>query len=109
VRHVLAPDERPLHWVGSSKEDLLEFPEQVKDDMGNALGIAQCGGTAPMAKPWKGLGPGVLEIVESREGDAYRAVYTVRFQKVVYCMPFRRSRRRVSVPPNGISTLLRSD
>ncbi len=31
--------------------------------MGNALGLAQFGGTAPTAKPWKGLGPGVLEIV----------------------------------------------
>jgi len=27
--------------------------------MGNALGIAQFGGTAPTARPWKGLGPGV--------------------------------------------------
>jgi phage-related protein len=53
----------------------------VKDDMGNALGIAQFGGTAPTAKPWKGLGPGVLEIVESHDGNAYRAVYTVRFEK----------------------------
>jgi phage-related protein len=50
----------------------------VKDDMGNALGIAQFGGTAPTAKPWKGLGPGVLEIVESHDGNAYRAVYSVR-------------------------------
>jgi len=38
VRRVLAPDEKPLHWVGSSKDDLLGFPERVKDDMGNALG-----------------------------------------------------------------------
>jgi phage-related protein len=47
----------------------------VKDDMGNALGIAQFGETAPTAKPWKGLGPGVLEIVESHDGNAYRAVH----------------------------------
>ncbi len=51
--------------------------------MGNALGIAQFGGTAPTAKPWKGLGPGVMEIVESHAGNAYRAVYTVRFEKAV--------------------------
>ena len=37
-------------------------------------GIAQFGGTAPTAKPWKGLGPGVLEIVDSHDGNAYRAV-----------------------------------
>ena len=49
----------------------------------NALGIAQLGGTAPTAKSWKGLGPGVLEFVESHDGTAYRAVYTVRFEKTV--------------------------
>ena len=47
VRRVLAADERPLHWVGSSKRDVLGFPAAVKEDMGNALGIAQFGGTAP--------------------------------------------------------------
>jgi len=60
VRRVPAADEKPLHWVGSSKRDFLSFPAGVKEDMGNALGIAQFGGTAPTAKPWKGLGPGVL-------------------------------------------------
>ena len=33
-----------------------------------------------------GLGAGVLELVESREGNAYRAVYTVRFEKAVYVL-----------------------
>jgi phage-related protein len=70
VRRVLAADEKPLHWVGSSKRDFLSFPAAVKEDMGNALGIAQFGGTAPTAKPWKGLGPGVLEVVESHDGNA---------------------------------------
>jgi phage-related protein len=86
MRHVPANHEKPLHWVGSSKRDFLEFPEPVKDDMGNALGVAQFGGTAPSAKPWKGLGPGVLELVDSHDGDAYRAVYTVRFDDSVYVL-----------------------
>lgn len=54
--------------------------------MGNALGIVQFGGTPPLAKPWKGLGPGVLELVESHDGNAYRAVYTVRFAEAVYVL-----------------------
>ena len=86
MRRVLVAGEKPLHWVGSSKRDFLEFPDPVKDDMGNALGIAQFGGMAPTAKPWKGLGPGVLEIVEAHEGNAYRAVYTVRFDDAVYVL-----------------------
>jgi phage-related protein len=86
VRRVLAADEKPLHWVGSAKRDFLSFPAAVMEDMGNALGIAQFGGTAPSAKPWKGLGPRVLEVVESHDGNAYRTVYTVRFEKAVYVL-----------------------
>lgn len=78
--------ETPVHWVGSSKDDLLTFPQQVVSDMGYALGVAQLGGKHPSAKPWKGDGPGVFEIVESFDGDAYRALYTVRFQGVIYVL-----------------------
>jgi phage-related protein len=105
VRRVLAADEKPLHWVGSSKRDFLSFPAVVKDDMGNALGIAQFGGTGPTAKPWKGLGPGVVEIVESHEGNAYRAVYTVRFEKAVWSFTrFRKSLRPVFGRPKRMSS-----
>jgi len=76
--------ERPVHWIGSSKSDLLEFPDEVIKDMGYALGVAQLGGKHPGAKPWKGDGPGVFEIVESFDGNAYRAIYTVRFEGVIY-------------------------
>jgi phage-related protein len=86
VRQPLAVGERPVHSVGSSKRDFLAFPDGVEDDRGNVLGIAQFGGTAPSAKPWKGLGAGVLELVESREGNAYRAVYTVRFAEAAYVL-----------------------
>jgi len=102
VRRVPAADEKPLHWVGSSKRDFLSFPTAVKEDMGNALGIAQFGGTAPTAKPWKGLGPGVLEVVESHDGNAYRAVYTVRFEKAVYVLHAFQKKS-----PSGIRTAKR--
>ncbi len=86
MRRVPASGEKPLHWVGSSKRDLLGFPKPVQEDVGSALGIAQFGGTAPSAKPWKSLGSGVLEVVESHDGNAYRAVYTVRFDEAVYVL-----------------------
>jgi phage-related protein len=38
-------------------------------------------------KPLKGFGDaGVLEIVGDFDGDTYRAVYTVRFARVVYVL-----------------------
>lgn len=84
--HGSDPGERPLDWVGSSKKDFLAFPEPVKDEMGNALALAQFGGRHPTAKSWKGQGPGVFELVEDHDGDTYRALYTVRFEKVVYVL-----------------------
>jgi len=78
--------EKPLHWVGSSKRDLLAFPDEVVDDLGYALSVVQHGGMPPSAKAWKGEGPGVFELVEDHRGDAFRVVYTVRFEKAVYVL-----------------------
>jgi phage-related protein len=86
MRARLAIGERPLDWVGSSKRDLFAFPVQVQREIGNALGLAQFGGKHPSAKPWKGEGPGVFEVVDDFAGDTYRAVYTVRFRHVVYVL-----------------------
>jgi phage-related protein len=82
----LTSGEKPLDWVGSSKRDFLTFPAAVQDELGNALGLAQFGGKHPQAKPWKGQGAGVFEVVENHDGNTYRAVYTVRFREVVYVL-----------------------
>jgi len=79
-------DEKSLHWVGSAKKDLLRFPDQVVDNVGFALGVVQYGGHPPSAKPWKGRGPGVFEVVENDGSGTYRVVYTVHFSKAVYVL-----------------------
>ena len=78
--------EKPLHWVGSSKKDLLAFPADVVDNFGYLLGVVQQGGVPPSAKPWKGEGSGVLELVENRRAGTWRVVYTVRFEKAIYVL-----------------------
>src|SRR5712692_6475169 len=102
MRPRLVPGEKPLYWVGCSKRDLLDFPEAVKDGIGSALSVAQFGGKHPAAKPWKGEGPGVLEIVEDYQSDAYRAVYTVRFERAVYVLHAFQKKS-----PKGIKTASR--
>ena len=37
------PSFKPVIWVGTSLEDLREFPEAVKDHKGDALYVAQGG------------------------------------------------------------------
>ena len=75
-----------MHWVGSAKKDLLGFPALVIDSFGYLLGVVQAGGMPPAAKPWKGEGPGVFELVEDWRGDTWRVVFVVRFEKAVYVL-----------------------
>jgi len=97
ARKSRAPGEKPLFWVGSAKADLLDFPGPVKDGIGVALSVAQFGGKHPRAKPWKGEGTGVLEVVEDYRSDTFRAVYTVRFERAVYVLhAFQKKSRRGS-------------
>jgi phage-related protein len=45
MTRTLSEGEKPLDWVGSSEKGFLSFPTLVKNEMGNALGLAQFGGT----------------------------------------------------------------
>lgn len=81
-----ARGEKPLYWVGCSLNDLRTFPEKVQKKIGVALSLARFGGKHPSAKPWKGAGSVVFEIVEDYRSDAYRAIYTVRFADAVYVL-----------------------
>lgn len=82
----VASSLRPLLWVRSSKRDYRDFPATVQDRFGFALFLAQTGQHPPSAKPLRGLGSGVVELVEDFDGDTYRAVYTVRFADAVYVL-----------------------
>jgi phage-related protein len=78
---------KPLEFIGSSREDLSDFPAEVKRCVGFALRAAQKGGKHPDAKPLKGFGgASVLEVVSDFDGDTFRAVYTVKFKGVIYVL-----------------------
>ena len=80
-------DQKPVEWIGSSKEDLSQFPREVKTVFGFALHEAQLGRKHPDAKPLKGYGSaGVLEVVARFDGDAFRAVYTVKLEGRIYVL-----------------------
>ena len=80
------PGEKPLYWIGSSLKDITRFPVKAQRSVGFALSAAQYVGKHPAAKPWKGEGSGVLEVVKDHDGDTYRAIYTVRFANAVYVL-----------------------
>jgi phage-related protein len=78
---------KPVIWVGSSRQDLREFPEPVQDHVGYALYVAQRGGKHRDAKVLSGFGgAGVVEIVKDYRSDTFRAVYTLRYAGAIYVL-----------------------
>jgi len=96
-----------LYWEGSSKKDLKEFPIPVQKDMGVALFVAQLGRTPGSAKPWKGLGSGVFELIEDHRGDTFRAVYVVRFRGAVHVLHAfqKKSRSGIATPQPDVKLI----
>lgn len=100
---------RPLLWIASSKRDYRGFPRRVQEGFGFELHLAQTGQHPPSAKPLKGLGSGIVELVESFDGDAYRAVYTVRFSEAVYILHAfkKKSKTGIKTPQGDIDLIKR--
>jgi phage-related protein len=95
---------RPLRWIGSSRKDYGQFPEAVQEQFGFELFLAQTGQHPPSAKPLRGLGSGVIELIEDFDGDTYRAVYAVRFATAFYVLhAFKKeSKRGIKTPQSDI-------
>jgi len=89
----------------------MAFPEDVKDDIGYALHLVQIGETPRNAKPLTGAqfpGVSVMEIVQPYDSDTYRAVYTAKFEGVVYVLYCfqKKSKSGVSTPRQDINLIL---
>jgi phage-related protein/predicted XRE-type DNA-binding protein len=93
--------QKPTLWIGSSRDDLRAFPDEVRRVMGFAINDAQTGEEHPRAKALKGFGGrSVLEVVDDEDGDTYRAVYTVRFVGVIYVLhAFQKKSKKGSETP----------
>jgi len=99
---------KPVRWIGTSLRDLRSFPPPVRIDIGHALFTAQEGKTDPAAKPLKGFGgASVLDIVASHHGNAWRAVYTVRFHDAIYVLHAfqKKSTKGIATPAREIERI----
>ena len=96
---------KPIIWLGSSREVLRRFPEEVRRDIGQALYAAQQGETDPAARPLKGFGgTRVMEIVDRHDTDAFRAVYTAQFTGAIYVLHVfqKKSKRGIATPRKDV-------
>ncbi len=104
-----APPLKPVVWLGDSLRELKTFPAAVQDEMGYAIYLAQCGQKHVSAKPLRGLGSGVLEVVSDQRGDTFRAVYTVRFgdREFVLHAFQKKSKSGIATPKADIDLITR--
>ena len=89
---------RRIVWMGSSFDDLRQFPEDVRRDAGFQLYRLQSGLEAADWKAMPQLGRGVEEIRLRHFSGAYRVIYLARFAEAIYVLHVLTKRR--DGPPN---------
>ena len=92
------PKGKPIDWVGSSRDDLKSFPDEVQQAFGFDLYQVKLGDVPASAKPLRGYLSGVYELKESHEGNAYRAVY------VLHCFQ-KKSKSGIATPQKDIDLI----
>jgi phage-related protein len=98
---------RPVVWLGSSKKNLRDFPDGAQKLLGDELQLIQFGGMPKDAKPFKGVGSGVLEIALRYASDAYRVVLAVQFGRRVYVLHafHKKSKRGIETPQRDVDLI----
>ena len=99
---------RELVFVGSSRKDLMAFPDKARQAAGYGLFQAQLGDKSDQAVPLKGFGgASVLELRIDDDGNTYRAVYTVAFANRVYVLHCfqKKSKSGIATPQREIDVI----
>lgn len=76
---------KPLHWLGSSLDDLRAFPEEARRAAGYQLGRVQQGLMPDDWKPMTAVGPGVYEI-RIHTGTEHRVFYVAKYDDAIYVL-----------------------
>jgi phage-related protein len=95
---------RPISWIKAALKEFEAFPEGARSICLTALTIAAEGGKADIAKPMRGLGSGVFEIVLPFKGDAFRVVYVLQLAEEIWGIHAfqKKSTRGIKTPKREI-------
>ncbi|MDR3569828.1 MAG: type II toxin-antitoxin system RelE/ParE family toxin [Syntrophobacteraceae bacterium] len=101
------PVLRPLVWLGSSKKNLLSFPSEAQELMGDELQLIQFGGMPKDAKLFRGVGSGVIEIALRYDSDGYRTVVAVQLGTKIYVLHAfqKKSKKGIATPQQDIDLI----
>jgi len=77
---------KPVYFVGSSREDLRDLPEDARETAGYQLFKVQQGKEPDDWKPMPLVGAGVNEIRVWDDSGTYRVLYVAKFEDAVYVL-----------------------
>lgn len=77
---------KPVHFVGTSRQDLRQLPDSAQETAGFQLFKVQQGKEPDDWKPMPTIGPGVQEIRVRDERRAFRIFYVAKFEEAVYVL-----------------------
>jgi phage-related protein len=77
--------DKPIYWIGSSRDDICDFPEDARKKAGFQLRAMQRGEKTNDFKSMPTIGKGVEEIRIWAEGT-YRIFYVSRFSEAIYIL-----------------------
>lgn len=80
------PDEKEIVWMGTSLDDLRDFPKDARQDAGYQLEQVQLGLDPDDWKPMPDVGSGTREIRVKTEDGVFRVFYVTKFGDEVYVL-----------------------
>jgi phage-related protein len=95
--------------MGDSKRNLRDFPDGAQKQLGDELQLIQFGGMPKDAKPFKGVGSGVLEIALRYASEAYRVVLAVQIGRRIYILHSfqKKSKKNIETPKRHVDLIKR--
>ena len=86
---------KEIMWVGSSLQDLRDFPEVPRKRAGFQLELLQEGEEPDDFKPMKSVGKGVQELRIACDDGAFRVFYVVNRPEAIYVLhAFRKTTQK---------------
>ena len=101
--------EKPVVWLGSSLEDLRNFPDDARRSAGHEIHLVQLGVEPSDWKPMTSVGPGVVELRIHTKLE-HRVFYIAKFIEAIFVIhAFQKTTRKTKKHDIDLAKLRMAD
>ena len=93
--------------MGDSRRSIQSFPTGAQKQLGDELQLLQFGGMPRDAKPFKGIGSGIVELALRHSSEAYRVVVALQLGSRIYVLHAfqKKSRQGIATPKREVDLI----